>query len=61
MKLIALLLIPYCLGGATQAAVTIAVSYRARMRRQRFEALRARIVGNTYWSKLKVGGRFFDK
>ena len=51
----------FCLGGALQSAVTLLIGYRARMRRQKFEALRQRIIGNRYFGKIKVGGRYFEK
>ena len=60
MKPLLLLGIVFCAGGVASQLMAIAVDYRARMRKQRFEALRARIVGNRYWSGIKVRGRFFD-
>jgi hypothetical protein len=45
-----------CLGNAGRI-------YRERMRQQKFEALRQRIIGNRYCGKIdiEVGGRYFEK
>ena len=60
MKPLLLLGIVYCLGGASYPLLAWLLGYRRRMREQKREALRARIVGNRYWSGIKVRGRFFD-
>jgi hypothetical protein len=63
VKLILLLGIVFCSGGVASQLMAIAVAYRARMRRQKFEALRQRIIGNRYCGKIdiEVGGRYFEK
>lgn len=60
MKLLLFFLFIFSLGGVCSQLVGMLIDYPRRMRQQKFEALRNRVIGNRYFSKIKVGGRYFD-